>query len=496
MAGGQVIRGDLPPATPPAEGPKQDSPLIQGEKTEQASPSSVPDEYIGDDAPAEFNPALRILKSIFWPVGRFFRGIGAFLGIVKTPQAEPQQPLLPMFAHSTRAAFTIPLQSGAEMIMQPQNDNAVIFRSQNPFDLANLFEIIESDGRQTHKPLSQIVDAMTTFPLQGFTVAGMFSVMPSYDSFTHSYDVRVRPIDDSVSIDRIYASLGQFERQAERDIVERVDAVSGSDPSIGDVLRTLTDIFNSEFYRYANRLSVDKDSGDPRLRGMLNVESMISESVPSNISLEGSVRVLEVGVRENSEGEVTAFIFRFVKGDDFQDNEINFKDVVTWIGKIDQSTGKITWYYHEVVNDPAHVSTPASPAFLTTRDILKKLIPQANWDVIKYGVEFGARGGNQSGPSPGSPVTPATPTAGPQAAPAASGQGASASVSTTAPGDEDAEITAAPDEYFEVEYTGYPQDEDLFAIYEDPYADVDDSAGDAWVLGVETSIVTEGFAVP
>jgi len=446
--------------------------------------SAALDEYVGDDEPMEFNPAIRILKTIFGPVGNFFAWIGR--GFRSSEISVPE--------------FTFRSQGGASITVLRHNDE-ILLRSQSPFDLANLFEIIESDGRQTHKPLGQIVDAMTTFPLQGFTIAGKFSVTPVYDSFAHSYTVRILPLNPSVSVERIFTAIGEFERQAERDIVEKVDAVPGSDPSIGDVLHTLTGIFDAELYRYASRLGVDKDSGDPRLRGMLNIESMISESASSNISLEGAVHVLEVGVRENSEWEVTAFILRFVKGDAPTEEGVDFNDVVTWVGKIDGSTNKITWYYHEVVSDPGHVTSPTSPFFLTTRNVLKKLIPPESWDSIKYGVELdteGSGGSGSGGPAPGSPVTPATPAAGqaPQSTSAAGGQGASASASTAAPVWDVTEITAVPDEVIEAEYEGYSGDGESFTVYVD--AETDEWSGDydtSWTWGAQTAIGAEAFPV-
>ncbi len=280
----------------------------------------------------------------------------------------------------------------------------ITLNARNPYDLAGMLQKIESEFTPAYRQ-GDFVEVLTTFPQQPFEIGRQLRAVPNYNTLTQ-FSIIIERLNNEVPMGMVYKAAVDFESQRYREIVERVDTVD-SNSSLGETLFSLfilRNILAAESRRIADMLHIDVNSNDPRLNQLRFIGQLFAGSLPSNLAVGRSVRILEMGIRQNSKGEYNAIVVKFAKGG------TSLRDIVTWVGKI-QSTGKIVWHYDEVVEDPAHVTNATSPVFLATKEIVKYLVPVANWENVRYSVrlESGADVGGQTPQGPAAPASPATP---------------------------------------------------------------------------------------
>jgi hypothetical protein len=300
-------------------------------------------------------------------------------------------------------------RSGAVVSYFEKNNVASIF-SANPYDIAQMLYVIESAGRQLHRSLSFIINAILNS--ERTIIAGSFVTKPVYGENLRTYYADLRPVDASMQMPAMQTFAQRFIEKAQREIVDTASSPENPNPSIEDIRKTLLSVFDRAYHQYAvSRANADgKIAAMNLMRGMISTES-------SDQRFGSFISISEVGVGLDETGAVNRFVLRFYKGPTpAADAEVDPNKLITLIGTPDEGDPeKMHWFVFDS-GDFFQMSQQSRALQGIISDVLRDLFLRGTFFGFFSGTVLKKDGGGQNGPGGAAPTSSGTPGAVPPAA--------------------------------------------------------------------------------
>ena len=369
--------------------------------------SSSGDQYIGPDgsSPPRRNIVIRAWNAFIGFITRHRATAPAptpapaaaspAMFIIEEPQTFSRAPTEPLTADNVGGTPVTEWQSAIRISFSEGEDQTAIIHASSPYDVGGLLYLIEGEGRQTHMPLSTILENIRNGTT--FTFADRIGVRPFYNEGLKLHLAYLTPPDNSTPLPDIRTFVHRF-REAPAEVVGRV-TTDGQPPTIEDVRSKLMEILE---------VVTGQSSPGPALGRMRRLGEMIGTEAPKFFFTQ-FFNILEVGVKLGTGGIIEGFVLRFVRNKEATDgNPVNFNNVITLVGTPTESYDGLYWFVFD--SEPYMQSAASRMSMEFISDFIKDIFAPFTC----LGFFNGALIRSPGQGSPGSP--PAGPSGAPPAA--------------------------------------------------------------------------------